>query len=238
MKQYEQIIEVMKNNGGYATLGFLNQKVDVYQWKSKTPFASIRRIVQDERYFFKIRPGLWALKEFEKIVLMKFKIEKTKNVDDNEIFNHSYYQGLLLEIGKLDGYSTFVPSQDKNKLFLDKTLGSIANSSTIFDFSYENITKRAKTIDVIWFNDRKMPYSFFEIEHNTDIQNSLIKFCDLQDFYSKFYIVSRQGRLKEYISKINYSVFKDIKERVKFIDYEFVSNLHSKKFELNNYLSL
>ena len=166
MKQYEQIIEVMKNNGGYATLGFLNQKVDVYQWKSKTPFASIRRIVQDERYFFKIRPGLWALKEFEKIVLMKFKIEKTKNVDDNEIFNHSYYQGLLLEIGKLDGYSTFVPSQDKNKLFLDKTLGSIANSSTIFDFSYENITKRAKTIDVIWFNDRKMPYSFFEIEHN------------------------------------------------------------------------
>ena len=53
MTQYEQVIDVMRNNGGYATLGFLNQKVDVSKWESKTPFASIRRIVQDEKYFSK-----------------------------------------------------------------------------------------------------------------------------------------------------------------------------------------
>lgn len=65
MKQYEAVIEIMEENGGFATLGFLNQNVDVSDWKTKTPFASIRRIVQDERFFFKIRPGLWALKAYK-----------------------------------------------------------------------------------------------------------------------------------------------------------------------------
>ncbi len=56
MKQYEQVIQVMRENGGFATLGFLNPTLDVSKWKTKTPFASIRRIVQDERFFFKIKP--------------------------------------------------------------------------------------------------------------------------------------------------------------------------------------
>ena len=232
MTQYEQVIDVMKNNGGYATLGFLNQKVDVSKWGSKTPFASIRGIVQNEKYFFKIKPGLWALKEFEKEVLSKFQITEKSKIDKDVLFNHSYYQGLLIEIGNLKGYSTYIPPQDKNKKFLDKPLSSISKIETIFDFTFESIVNRAKTIDVIWFNERKLPYSFFEVEHSTDIQNSLLKFNDLQDFYSQFYIVSDVAREKEFNTKIGYGAFKDIKARVKFIDYDFVSNLHTKSFEL------
>ena len=234
MKQHEQVIEVMRNNGGYATLGFLNQHVDVTNWKSKTPFASMRRIVQNDRYFFKIKPGLWALKKFEKQVLSVFKIENRRNIDKDNVFNHSYYQGLLVEIGNLKGYTTYIPSQDKNKIFLGQTLGSLSKIESIFEFTYQSIVKRAKTIDVIWFNDRKLPYSFFEVEHSTDIQNSLLKFNELQDFYSKFYIVSYSNRKKEFDSKINYVAFRDIKERTNFKDYEFISNLHTKSFELDS----
>ena len=50
--QYKQVIEVMADNGGYATLGYLYQNVDVSDWTTKTPFKSINRIVQDERFFF------------------------------------------------------------------------------------------------------------------------------------------------------------------------------------------
>jgi hypothetical protein len=232
MKQYEQVINVMKINGGYATLGFLNHNVDVSNWATKTPFASIRRIVQDNKYFFKIKPGLWALNEYKSEVLKKFKIEDSieKNVD----FNHSYYQGLLLEIGNLKDMQTYVPPQDKNKLFLNTPLGNISTLNTILDFSYNEIVNRAKTVDVIWFNSRRMPYSFFEVEHSTDIQNSLLKFNDLQDFYSNFYIVSANERKREFDTKINYGAFKEIKDRVKFIDYEFISNLHAKSFELHS----
>lgn len=230
MKQYEQVIEVMKVNGGFATLGFLNNKVDVSNWKTRTPFASIRRIVQDERFFFKIKPGLWALKEFEKEVLQKFDLGKSKEKEDS--FTHYYYQGLLVEIGNLKGFNTYVPPQDKNRLFLDKKLGSISTLEHIFDFSYKNIVHRATNIDVIWFNDRNMPNSFFEVEHSTDMQNSLLKFNDLQDFYSNFYILGAIERKREFEHKISFSSFKEMKNRIKFIDYDFISTLHTKSFEL------
>jgi len=40
MKQYEAVIKVMEQNGGFATLGCLNQKVlkmPGVEWKTKTP---------------------------------------------------------------------------------------------------------------------------------------------------------------------------------------------------------
>ena len=128
---------------------------------------------------------------------------------------------------------TYIPSQDKNKLFLNKPLNEISKIDKIFDFSYSSIVNRAKTIDVIWFNERKLLSSVFEVEHSTDIQNSLLKFNDLQDFNTRFYIVSSKQRKEEFIKKINFSSFKEIRERVKFIDYDFVSILHTKTFELN-----
>ena len=239
MKQNEAVIKTIENLGGIATLGQLNQevfKINECEWKTKTPYASIRRIVQLDKNIYKIKPGLYGLTKYR----LKFEnngVISEDSLDKNSKkfveFNHSYYQGLLLEIGNMKGMSTYIPAQDKNKIFLNKTLNDISNVDKIFDFSYSEIVNRAKTIDVIWFNDRKLLSSVFEVEHSTDIQNSLLKFNDLQDFHSHFYIVSSQYRNAEYLKKINYSSFKDIKNRVKFIDYQFVSDLHSKMFELN-----
>lgn len=238
MKQYEQVIETMRTNGGFATLGFLNRNVDVSNWKTKTPYATIRRIVQDNRFFFKIKPGLWALNEFKDDILNQFKIQKTNSNTEKELFNHTYFQGLLLEIGKIKGFQTYIPPQDKNKMFLNKSLAEIADIENIYEFTYEKIVKRARTVDVIWFNERNMPSSFFEVEHSTDIQNSLLKFNDLQDFYSNFYIVSSIDRKNEYIDKISRNAFKDIRERIKFLDYEYISNLHTKSMALYNFKDL
>lgn len=189
ISQHEQVIKVMAHNGGYATLGYLYHNVNVSDWTTKTPFKSINRIVQDERFFFKIKPGLWALKNMKNEVLKTLSIEIGKEKKTEE-FNHSYFQGLLVEIGNITGFQTFVPNQDKNRLFLNKPLGKITTIETIHQFSYEFFVRRAKTIDVIWFNKRNMPSSFFEVEHSTDIYNSLIKFSDLKDFSSNFCIVA------------------------------------------------
>ena len=102
MKQYEAVIKVMEKNGGYATLGFLNQhvlKVDGCKWATKTPFASIRRIVQDERFFFKIQPGLWALKSQRDKLPPEIFPEKGQGKAKKEEYSHTYYQGLLVEVG-------------------------------------------------------------------------------------------------------------------------------------------
>lgn len=219
----------------FATLGFLNQKVlklPNVEWKTKTPFASIRRIVQDERFFFKIKPGLWALHSYKDKLSAEILPTKIIPKSEQELFNHSYYQGLLVEIGTLKKYETFVLNQDKNKKFLGKTLGEVSSQDNFYQFGYDHIVRRSRTVDVCWFNVRKMPDCLFEVEHSTDIQNSLLKFVELQDFNVNFYIVADKARKEEYAKKLLYSAFVPIKHRVKFMDYDDLSDWHTKTSEI------
>ena len=235
MKQHEAVIKVMEQNGGYATLAHLYQnvlKVPNVEWKTKTPFASMRRIVQDERFFFKIRPGLWALKSHRHLLpaeMIPTKKETPKQIE----FTHSYYQGLLVQLGNFRNFETFVPSQDKNKLFLGKDrLCDLASCTKIYPFTYSQIISKAQMIDVVWFNSRKMPAYVFEVEHSTDMKNSLIKFAELQDFRTEMVIVADVVRRKQYEDSLSLSVFKDIVSLVRFWSYDQLSQLHSKTFEL------
>ena len=235
MKQHEAVIKVMERNSGFSTLGYLNQevlKVPDIEWKTKTPFASIRRIVQDERFFFKIKPGLWALLSYKNKLPQDILSTDMVSKYEQELFNHSYYQGLLVEVGKLKQYETFVPSQDKNKRFLGKTLGEISSQTDFYQFGYDHIIRKAKTIDVCWFNVRKMPSVLFEVEHSTDIQNSLLKFVELQDFNTNFFIVADKVRKAEYVGKLALNAFMPIKTRVQFMDYDKLSEWHTKTFEI------
>jgi len=234
MKQPEAVAQAMKENGGYATLGHLYQtvtKIPGCEWGTKTPFASIRRIVQQNPAFFKIKPGLWALTAEREAVLRKFALAEDASPKKIEDFGHSYYQGLVVELGNLKNYETFVPSQDKNKPFLSHKLSDISTLQQFHSFTYDHLLRRARTIDVTWFNERKLPNAFFEIEHSTDIQNSLLKFLELQDFRVKFHIVADAGRRKEFQSKLSYNAFRPISSSVAFIDYETLSNYHSKVSE-------
>ena len=237
MKQYEAVIKVMEEKSGYATLGLLYQevlKIPGIVWKTKTPFASIRRIVQDGRFFFKIKPGLWALKSHKNNlpngILTLIKEDKLK--EEEKKFTHSYYQGLIIEIGNIKGFNTYVPPQDKNKAFLNNSLKDLVNINTIYRFTYEDVIQKIQSIDVFWFNERRFPDSVFEIEYSTDFKNSLLKFLELQDFSVQMYIVSDKERQREFFSKINFIGFKPIKNIIKFLPFEEVSRWHSKSYEL------
>lgn len=234
--QEYQVIEALRREGGFATLRKLNEVVDFSTWKTKTPEASVRRIVQSSQSIFKIQPGLWALEDCRKSVLKKFNI-KEGDRHSEEQFSHGYYQGLLVEIGKYRNRKTYIPSQDKNRLFLDKHLSEVADTYTIPSFTYDYLLRKARTIDVIWFNEREMPSDFYEVEHTTDIKNSLSKFYELQDFFSNFYIVADLHRKEEFYDKINVSMFNSIKLRVQFIDYERVVAMHTslKSINMNNW---
>lgn len=134
MKQHEAVIKVMEANGGFATLGLLNQqalKVEGCNWRTKTPFASIRRIVQDDRFFFKIRPGLWALKSHKDRLPPEILPPSEETKEKQDEYSHTYYQGLLVEVGNFKNYQTFVPNQDKNKIYLGKKLSEITSVSEI-----------------------------------------------------------------------------------------------------------
>ena len=242
MKQYEAVIQTLEKLGGVATLGQLNQevfKIRECEWKTKTPFASIRRIVQENENIYKIKPGLWALKSYQKELEQKgIIVETEKNKDSKEVqeFNHSYYQGLLVYIGNIKHLGTFIPNQDKNKLFLHEKLGDLRTLQELPKYSYESFVSRSSTIDVIWFNERNMPDSFFEVEHSTDIQNSLMKYNDLQDFYTRMFIVADEKRYEEYEKKLSYTSFSKMKneKRVAFLSYDELERQYRQTIELQN----
>ena len=240
MTQAQAVIETIEMLGGIATLNQINQhifKIADCKWRTKTPFASVRRIVQQTSGIYKIKPGLYALESHRQELEGNGILVQNEHNQDSEIvktFNHAYYQGLLLEMGKMRNLDTFVPNQDKNKQFLNQAvLGDLRTIQTLPDYSYPQIVKRSSTIDVIWFNDRHMPHSFFEVEHSTDIQNSLLKFNDLQDFSARMFIVADAKRRQEFNTKIGYSAFENLfhEQRVKFIDYGSLEQQYEQEFE-------
>ena len=218
--------------GGIAPLGeiyHLALRNPDCKWGTKTPQASIRRIVRHTKGIFVVRKGLYALESHRRRLASNGIVETTaQNANSQEVqqFTHYYYQGLLLKVGELKHFDTFVPNQDKNKRFLqEKTLGELKTLKDIPPFSYPHLVARSSTIDVIWFNERQMPHSFFEVEHSTDIQNSLLKFCDLQDFYARMVIVADEYRKEEFKKKLAEAAFRDLRRmsRVSFLSYDELS---------------
>ena len=229
MTQPQAVIDAIESLGGIAPLGKIYQVAlqnPDCTWGTQTPQASIRRIVRHTKGIYVVRKGLYALESHRKQLEANGIVEVTSaNANSNEIqqFTHYYYQGLLLKVGELRHLDTFVPNQDKNRMFLQEaTLGDLRSLNEIPNYTYSQLVQRSSTIDVIWFNERKMPHSFFEVEHSTDIQNSLLKFCDLQDFNARMVIVADDYRKDEYLRKLNETAFRDLREqkRVSFLSYD------------------
>jgi hypothetical protein len=238
MKQYQAVIQIIEELGWLATLWLINHNIFNikncdWSW-TKNPFANIRRIVQENKDIYKIKPWLyWLVKYKTQNDNNGFIQETEKNKDSKELidFNHYYYQWLLVEIGNLEKFETYVPSQDQNKFFIDKKLWEIITLQKMYEFWYTDLIRRAKTIDVIYFNERKMPSKLYEVEHSTDIQNSLLKFEWLQDFNTEFFIVADKVRKNDYELKLSQTAFNFIRNRIKFLDYDKLSEIHSSTYK-------
>jgi hypothetical protein len=234
MTQYDAVAEVLERLGGVATLAQLYKEVPKLpgcSWKTKTPQASVRRIVQLSKEVFKIKPGLYGLTKWRAEIEARGIIPETEANKDSsavQLSNHTYYQGLLLLIGRYRKFDCWAPNQDKNKVFINETIDSIRTVKSLPSFSYPDLVKRSATVDAIWFNGRGMPNSFFEVEFSTDIQNSLLKFSDLQDFHAQMVIAAEMNRKAEFEAKLRFSAFTDIRHRVKFLDFHSIV----KRYEL------
>lgn len=225
MNQREAVVEAMRANGGYATLGQLYKqalKITGVKWETKTPFKSINRIVQNPKYFFRIRPGLWALLE-ARDKLPTDLIKKAQPASE-----HTYYQGLLVELGNLWKHETFVPKQDRGKVFLGKPLGSLATVKDIYPFTYPEIVRRASAVDVIWFDQQMFPSEFIEVENTTDMHGAFLKFVLFDAFNSIFRVVAPAARKREFESKLAHPSFVTVAKRTKFTSYDDVAGLHTK----------
>ena len=221
--QPDQVVAAVEKLGGLASLSQLNAEMadTVALWGTKTPFATIRRIMQTDKRLRKIKAGLYCLQEKQADFMEKY--AEDSNDAKAQRPNHAYYQGLLLNIGEMENFKTYVPKGDRNHDFLQSgKLGEMANYPKLPEFGYPTIMKQAETVDVIWFNQRAMPNAFYEVEMTTDMGRSLEKFYELQDFHANFIIVAPSGRRDLFDRKINLAIHARMRSRIKFMTTESV----------------
>lgn len=108
-------------------------------------------------------------------------------------------------------------------------LSEIVTLNSMPIFTYDNLLRRARTVDVVWFNERQMPCGFYEIEHTTDIKNSLSKFYKLQDFRADFVIIADEKRREQFNDIMSFSMYEPIRRFVKFVSYDNLERQYAKE---------
>jgi hypothetical protein len=191
----QAIEEIMLHNGYFASLQHIYKEFPKYRtWTGKTPLKTIQERVQRDKRFTRIGVGVYTLTEFlDKLQKVQVPDKKSERSE----FQHNIIQGMLLEIGEMKQYGTYTP--DRRKTFDGKQLGLIASIKDCPKFTFSNIIEQSvRFIDVIWFNQRNFPARVFEVEHSSDFRDALIKFSELQDFTTDFFIISPEDRRQKY----------------------------------------
>ncbi|MDH5363550.1 MAG: hypothetical protein OEZ07_01260 [Dehalococcoidia bacterium] len=223
----EAIEKVLLANNYVAPLRKIYKEIIKYRpLTGKTPFQTIQERVQRDPRFTRIGLGVYALTEYlDKLPTSP----KPQSKEQGEEQTHYSIQGMLLEIGNMEGFDTYSPN--KNAIFNNKPLLQIMTLSEFPLFTYPNIIQSVRFIDVLWFNDRGFPKSAFEVEITPQFRNSLVKFGELCDFHASFYLIADAKYYDKYENEISRVVFKEIKERCLFTTVEQVTDMYLKSIE-------
>ncbi len=233
--QREAIIEAMRGNGGYATIGDLYHKaaeIPDVTWKTKVPFASIRRVVQEinvseeRKAFVQLRTGLWALREAIDELSFAEAARGETNTAERQRFEHDYYQGLLVDIGNLQKFRTYVPPHSADNAFLGRPLAEMTTAETFHAFGYPDVVDQGQSVDVVWFNGRKMPSAFLDVLADEPFDEMLQRFEALQDYSATLAVVAPEDRHDDLEAAHQRTGLQELRGRVAFWDHDYVEKLH------------
>lgn len=251
----DAIATVIKNNNGIATTRqILDQISNFRPLTGKTPEATILSELGRSRRFAKVGVGVWALFEdrnnFSEANNTSFQkdlniISEQININNKEIVSsterlHAKIQGMLLEIGNVNGFQTYTPN--KNATFNNKPLKNLSTLENIPNFTYERIIRAVRYIDVLWFTKDKYPFPVFawEVENSTNFRDGLIKFTELNFFKTHFYFLAPENKIGKFQEEISRPIFNDIKKSCDFYSMERVkqsyqSTLENEELKIFNY---
>lgn len=219
----EAIEKVMLENGYYAPLKLIYREFEKHRpFSGLTPLKTIQERVQRDKRFTRIGLGVYALTEYlDKLP----QAVPPKTTTEKAVQRHAAIQGMIIEIGNMEGFDTYTP--DRSKAFDNKELGNIATLKDFPSFTYDRIIRSVKFVDVAWFNERGFPEKVFEVEDSTDFRGSLVKFAELQDFNTSFNLVASSERKIKYEREVSKNAFANILNRCHFVNYSEVEKYYN-----------
>lgn len=239
MTKVEAIEQIMKDNGGTASLNDIYNKICQYYptaKKSKEWEAGLRgvlyREIKNKRRFKKIGISIYALEDYNE--------EKRPKQHEKERM-HSYIEGICIELGNLNKFSTY--TADPSAIYRDNLrLNNLTTLETIPKFSYNEIVDEVKRIDVIWFNKKGLPFpqKVFEVVDSINTLNGAFnRSLQLRNFITDFIIVAPEKHHEKYNKTINLEIYQPQKNRFKFVNYDTIIELYehsARKYEIENSL--
>lgn len=226
MTKVEAIAQLMKDNGGVATLSDIYKDIERYYPTVKDSHdweAGVRgvlyRDIRNNRRFKKIGLSIYALQDYQ---------EEQKPKPKDGVRMHSFIEGLCLELGNAKKYKTY--TADPSALYRDNLrLNKFSTLSDIPAFTYDDIIKEVKRIDVIWFNPKGLlfPHCVFEVVDSIGtLDGAFNRSLQLCNFQTKFCIVAPEKHRTKFEQTKRLSRYNDNMERFRFINYDEITNYY------------
>jgi hypothetical protein len=180
----EVVARALKEMGGFGHLREIYNKVEGHRkceansrWK-----CTIRRVLRENGVFVPVPPhgsGLYRLK-FDPFQSAQY-ADRSCPAD----IDHGEAQGMLLKLGQLYGYETYVAARDRSsRVFEGSPLGSYATVSSLRESLGGMTYRRIAEIDVMWLAEDfhgLYPKYAFEVEHSTGIAAGLDRLLKIPD---------------------------------------------------------
>lgn len=237
MTKVEAIIALLKDNGGVASWQYIYDNIEKYYPAAKASReweAGLRgvlyREIKNNRNFKRIGFGVYALYDYQE--------EKTiEDIKKDNVRMHSYIEGLLVELGNYEKFDTYCA--DPTAKFQANVF--IKQMVTIYDFpefTYSEITRVAKRIDVIWFTKKgyKFPKKVIEVVDSIGtLGESLSRMYQLKEFQTDFLIVSPVKFLEKINDTLQREPYSIHKERFSVKHYDDIISYYKRRLEIEKH---
>ena len=212
------VAKALADLGGQAHLSEIYSHVEDNPKIATNPTwqDTIRRVVRQYKVFEPVPPdrsGVYKLVDFETPLPQSQDIDS----EDPEI-NHGTAQGMLVSLGRLYGYETFVSARDQStRQFQGASLGDLATVGDCSDVFQGPNLRKIREIDVLWFDEDDyglFPAYAFEVEHTTKVRDGLDRLLKIPKRFSVGLFVvcpseDKRGLFDQLVSQTPFRSYRD-----------------------------
>lgn len=234
MTKVNALIALLKDNGGAASWQYIYDNIEKYYPAAKSSReweAGLRgvlyREVKNNRNFKRVGFGIYALHEYqeEKVI---------EDIKKDNVQMHSYIEGLLVELGNYERFDTYCA--DPTATFQANVfINQIATIRNFPEFTYSEINRVAKRIDVIWFTKQgyKFPKKAIEVVDSIGtLGESLSRMYQLKEFQTDFLVVSPMKFLDKISDTLRREPYSIHKERFSVRHYDDIISYYKSTLEI------
>lgn len=227
----EVVVWALKELGGFGHLKEIYAKVEGHRkcapnsrWKS-----TIRRVVRENQIFVSLPPhgsGFYRLKLDPRLSALYADRSVPVSPDHGEV------QGMLLKLGRLYGYETYVAARDRrSRSFEGSPLGSYSTVISLKDSLGGMTYRRIAEIDVMWLSEDfhgLYPKYAFEVEHSTGVAGGLDRLLKIPDrCCTRLHIVAPTESDKLHFKNLlQQAPYRPFAGRFRFCSYEDLGRLY------------